>query len=115
MDAGDGAVQAMFDLQVLVGGDEDVVASDLELHTEAGEGDGRDLVIGGAGALDQQRRARHGRQGDERADLEIVGADVEAGARQGGLALDDQGVGANALDGGPHGHQQPADILDVRL
>ena len=69
----------------------------------------------GTQSLDAQLAAGAGRQRDEAADLDVVGADRVVGAAELLLAVDDQQVRADALDARAHLHQQAREVLDVRL
>src|SRR6266550_1757328 len=59
--------------------------------------------------------AGHGGQSDERADLDVIGADGMWSRGQRGTAFDRERVAADAVDGRAQGDEKPRQVLDVRL
>ena len=68
-----------------------------------------------ARVLDADRRVRHGRQADERSDLDVVGADAVRGAAEALRALDGHVVGADAVDARTERDEEVREVLHVRL
>ena len=66
-------------------------------------------------AVDGEGAVRDGGQADEGADLDVVGADRVGGAVERLSPVDHVGVGADPLDPGAHRHQEPGEVLHVRL
>jgi hypothetical protein len=68
-----------------------------------------------ASALDADRRARDRREADERADLDVVGADRVRGPVERRAAVHGHGVGADPVDPRAERDEEVGEVLHVRL
>src|SRR2546422_620075 len=98
---GDVTAQIGTDAALLAGIDDEFGAVEPRPDAEALEREQSRPKVVAAHAVDRDRTARDGRESDERADLDVIGADgVGRGRRRERRAtLDREGVGADAIDG----------------
>ena len=109
------AAEIVADLHGLACGHHEVVAFDAADDAEPLKTHPDRAQMLDAGPRDAQRRTRHRGEPDQRADLDMVGLDRITGAAQRRRAMDDDGVGADALDLGPERHQEVGEVLHMRL
>ncbi len=104
-----------FDAQLLLGGDEDVLALHFPLHTQTAEDQPHHIQIARPGIADTDLPAGDHRRADEADHFQVVGADGELAAAQPRHALDVQCVRADVADFAPQGVDQVTQFLDMRL
>ncbi len=109
------AAEVAPDLARLLGGDDQVgtVLAALDAQTLEPEA-GRPQMLD-AGVLDAQFGVRDRGEADERADLDVVGADPVRGGAEVLRAGDRQAVGADAVHLGADRGEEPGQVLHVRL
>src|SRR3989441_659232 len=105
------------DAALLVGVDDELRAVEAGPHAEPVEGHEGGAQVVGAHAVDRDGAVRHRGEPEERADLDVVGANRERGG--GGpewrASLDRQRVGTDPVDRGAEAREEPGQVLDVRL
>src|SRR2546430_2764817 len=111
----DVAAEVRPDATFLAGIHDELIAVEPWAHTQSLEGQKRRPEVIAAYAVDRQRTARHGREPDERSDLDMIGTDRMRRRFQRAAALDREGVGADAVYACAHGDEKPRQILHVRL
>ena len=115
VDLRDRAVHIRDDGALLPRGHAERGALDQGLHPEPGEDHADHPQMVGRDVLDAQLAARHGGDGDERPDLNVIGPDaVPRGTKVGG-ALDLEDVAADPGDPRPHLVQGVTEALNVWL
>ena len=111
----DRAAEIGADAHLLLRRDEEVGAVDHGLDTEALEAEAYRAEVLDAGVGDAERRASDGGEADERTDLDVIGADPVRASFEAGAAFDGEHIRPDTGDRRAHGHEQPTEILHMRL
>ena len=115
LDLGDGVALVALDPQRLSGRHDHVGAVAVDPAAEPLERQAGHAQVVRDAVADAQLAAGARRQRDEAADLDVVGPDRVVGPAELLLTVHDHQVGADPLDAGAHLHQQPGQVLHVRL
>jgi len=109
------AAEIVLDPQFLFGRNEQIVAALLALNAQPFKVHQRRAQVFDPGVDDGDLGPGHRRQTDQRADLDMIGADAMRATAQRRAAMDRHRVGADPLDPRAHGNQEQRQILHVRL
>ena len=109
------AAEIILDFQRLACGYDEIVAFDLADDAEPLEPHPDRTQMRHPGPRDAQRRTRHRGEPNQRADLDMIGTDREAGRPERRRTLHHHGVGADAFDLRPQRHQEMREVLHMRL
>ena len=109
------AAEIVMNLHGLAGGHDEVIALDAADDAEPFKPHPDRAQMLDAGLRDAQRRARHGGEPDQGANLDMVGLDRIAGAAERRRAVHDDGVGADAFDLRAERDQEMREILHMGL
>ena len=107
--------QVRADAALLVGVDDEPGAIEARPDAEPLERHQCGAQIIGAHAVDRDGAVRHGREPEERADLDVVGADREGRRTERRAPLDRERIAADPVDPAAQADQIASQILHVRL
>ncbi len=115
LDRRDRAAEILLDDVAVLCFDDDVLADDLRIDTQATEHHARHPQVLRHGVLDRGFAVRHRDRADERAHLHVVAEDGVVDPLQALDAGDRERVRPDAVDTGSHIHESTRQLLDVRL